>query len=178
MKRIGRSLSFFVLAIAVSVGAQSRPTETPTAGERRSVVVASKPFGESYLLCEMFAQLLESQGIRVERRPGLGATEIAFEMWERFQMLRAASAACAEPIVSQRAPRAGHRGEASLFYSNQFCSLQRSSSSRCLGGGALSLRPAFLDPPAFLRPLADLLLAFAERAERRRYSRFPQPRFD
>jgi osmoprotectant transport system permease protein len=42
------------------------------------VVVASKPFGESYLLCEMFAQLLESRGFGVERRPGLGATEIAF----------------------------------------------------------------------------------------------------
>jgi osmoprotectant transport system permease protein len=42
------------------------------------VVVASKPFGESYLLAEVFAQLLESRGIRVERRPGLGATEIAF----------------------------------------------------------------------------------------------------
>jgi osmoprotectant transport system permease protein len=42
------------------------------------VVIASKPFGESYLLAEMFAQLLESRGIRVERRPGLGATEILF----------------------------------------------------------------------------------------------------
>ena len=42
------------------------------------VVVASKPFGESYLLAEMFAQLLESAGVAVERRPGLGATEIAF----------------------------------------------------------------------------------------------------
>ena len=42
------------------------------------VVVGSKPFGESYLLAEMFAQLLEARGIRVERRPGLGATEIAF----------------------------------------------------------------------------------------------------
>jgi osmoprotectant transport system permease protein len=42
------------------------------------VVVASKPFGESYLLAEFFAQLLESRGMRVERRPGLGATEIAF----------------------------------------------------------------------------------------------------
>ena len=40
--------------------------------------MASKPFGESYLLCEMFAQLLESRGYRVERKPGLGATEIAF----------------------------------------------------------------------------------------------------
>ena len=42
------------------------------------VVVASKPFGESYLLAEMFAQLLEGRGIAVERRPGLGGTEIAF----------------------------------------------------------------------------------------------------
>ncbi|HEY0529250.1 MAG TPA: glycine betaine ABC transporter substrate-binding protein [Gemmatimonadaceae bacterium] len=42
------------------------------------VVVASKPFGESYLLCEMFAQLLESRGMTVDRRPGLGATQIAF----------------------------------------------------------------------------------------------------
>lgn len=44
----------------------------------RPVVVASKPFGESYLLAEMFAQLLEARGMRVTRRPGLGATEIAF----------------------------------------------------------------------------------------------------
>jgi osmoprotectant transport system permease protein len=44
----------------------------------RPVVVASKPFGESYLLAEMFAQLLEARGIGVERRLGLGATEIAF----------------------------------------------------------------------------------------------------
>lgn len=44
----------------------------------RPIVVASKPFGESYLLCEMFAQLLESRGYAVERKPGLGATEIAF----------------------------------------------------------------------------------------------------
>lgn len=49
--------------------------QTPTA---RPVVVASKPFGESYLLAEIFAQLLEARGIRVDRRPGLGATEVAF----------------------------------------------------------------------------------------------------
>ena len=46
--------------------------------ERRKVVVASKPFGESYLLAEMFAQLLEARGIDVDRKPGLGATEVAF----------------------------------------------------------------------------------------------------
>ena len=42
------------------------------------MVVASKPFGESYLLAEMFAQVLEARGLRVDRRLGLGATEIAF----------------------------------------------------------------------------------------------------
>jgi osmoprotectant transport system permease protein len=46
--------------------------------DRPAVVVASKPFGESYVLAEMFAQLLEANGIRVERRPALGQPEIAF----------------------------------------------------------------------------------------------------
>ncbi len=45
---------------------------------RRPIIVASKPFGESYLLAEMFAQLLERSGRTVQRRPGLGATEVAF----------------------------------------------------------------------------------------------------
>jgi osmoprotectant transport system permease protein len=48
------------------------------APDPKPVVVASKPFGESYILAEMFAQLLEARGIEVDRRPGLGATEIAF----------------------------------------------------------------------------------------------------
>lgn len=47
------------------------------AAQAASVVVASKPFGESYLVCELFAQLLEAHGIAVDRRPGLGATEVA-----------------------------------------------------------------------------------------------------
>lgn len=48
------------------------------APQERPIVVASKPFAESYLLAEMFAQLLEARGMEVERRPGLGATEVAF----------------------------------------------------------------------------------------------------
>jgi osmoprotectant transport system substrate-binding protein/osmoprotectant transport system permease protein len=56
-----------------TVGAQTPDSDA------RPVIVASKPFGESYLLAELFAQLLESRGLKVERRPGLGATEIAFE---------------------------------------------------------------------------------------------------
>ena len=50
----------------------------PAGAQSRPVIVASKPFGESFLLAEMFAQLLESRGVAVERRFGLGATEIAF----------------------------------------------------------------------------------------------------
>ncbi len=46
---------------------------------RAPVVIASKPFAESYVLAEMFAQLLEARGMAVDRRPGLGATEIAFQ---------------------------------------------------------------------------------------------------
>ena len=57
-----------------SLGGQAAPDQRRQA----PLVVASKPFGESFLLCETFAQLLESRGIAVERRPGLGATEVAF----------------------------------------------------------------------------------------------------
>ena len=65
-------LSFAVLTSPLGAQSDSRTAARPP------VVVASKPFGESYLLCELFAQLLEARGITVERRPGLGATEIAF----------------------------------------------------------------------------------------------------
>lgn len=62
------------LILAITLAAQ---TALPVAATR-PVIVASKPFGESYLLAEMFAQLLEARGLKVDRRPGLGATEIAF----------------------------------------------------------------------------------------------------
>ena len=62
-----------VAAALVATGASAQ--QAPS----RPVIVASKPFGESYLLAEMFAQLLEARGTKVTRRPGLGATEIAFQ---------------------------------------------------------------------------------------------------
>lgn len=65
-----------VLALALAPGAVGQ--QAGAARNAGPVVVASKPFGESYLLAEMFAQLLEAHGMRVERRPGLGGTEIAF----------------------------------------------------------------------------------------------------
>lgn len=67
--KLARSLCAAIVAMAASVGAQ-QPS--------RAVIVGSKPFGESYLLAEMFAQILESRGFSVERKPGLGATEITF----------------------------------------------------------------------------------------------------
>ncbi len=60
-------------AVAPGGSASPAPRQTPA-----PVVVASKPFGESYLLMEIFARALEGRGIAVDRRPGLGATEIAF----------------------------------------------------------------------------------------------------
>jgi len=58
--------------------AAAAPLVAQTAEPGPPVVVASKPFGESYLLAELFAQLLEARGFAVDRRLGLGATEIAF----------------------------------------------------------------------------------------------------
>lgn len=70
--QLSRRLSSATIAVATAantvLGAQ----------QSRPVVVASKPFGESYVLAEMFSQLLEARGFRVDRKPGLGATEIAF----------------------------------------------------------------------------------------------------
>ncbi len=71
---LGGFLAVCVVALTPLAAAQQAPVAMPA----QPVVVASKPFGESYLLCELFAQLLESRGIAVERRPGLGATEVAF----------------------------------------------------------------------------------------------------
>jgi osmoprotectant transport system permease protein len=73
---MNQNTRFSILLIA-TLG-QLGVTTAANAQASRPVVVASKPFGESYLLAEMFAQLLESRGLTVERRPGLGATEIAF----------------------------------------------------------------------------------------------------
>lgn len=67
-----------VLLIATMVAGGAIPVALAAQRQNRPVVVASKPFGESYLLAEMFSQLLESRGFSVDRKPGLGATEIAF----------------------------------------------------------------------------------------------------
>jgi osmoprotectant transport system permease protein len=67
-----------MIAIAAAIVLASRGAQNGSPQRAPPVVVASKPFGESYLLAEMFAQLLEARGLRVDRRPGLGATDLAF----------------------------------------------------------------------------------------------------
>ena len=57
-----------VLAASAAPGAE---------GDR--VTVGSKNFTENYILAEIAAQLLESEGYDVERRQGLNGTKIAFE---------------------------------------------------------------------------------------------------
>jgi osmoprotectant transport system permease protein len=72
-----RPLPAAILVLAVLIAAVPDAAQLP-AGPARPVVVGSKPFGESYLLAEIFAQLLEARGLAVTRRFGLGGTEIIF----------------------------------------------------------------------------------------------------
>ncbi len=72
-------IGFVALHVTLLVAALASSTAAVAqTAPQRAIVVASKPFGESYLLAEMFAQLLEHSGRQVDRRPGLGATEVAF----------------------------------------------------------------------------------------------------
>jgi osmoprotectant transport system permease protein len=83
MKLRGRNAIVLALVFAAHVSrAQSTTAPVRDAGapsRAAPIIVASKPFGESYLLAEMFAQVLEAHGIAVERKPGLGQTKIAIE---------------------------------------------------------------------------------------------------
>ena len=74
----GTFFAFLVASLVIMTASKVPPHGFAARGDDRAVIVASKPFGESYILCEMFSQLLEARGFRVDRRPGLGATEIAF----------------------------------------------------------------------------------------------------
>jgi osmoprotectant transport system permease protein len=68
------------LAIAIAAGSWFAGSVT---AQSPPIVVGSKPFGEGYLLAELFAQILEAHGIAVTRRFGLGGTEIVFPALQR-----------------------------------------------------------------------------------------------
>ena len=67
-----------VLAIWLAGTTSAARQATAPSDAGRPVVVGSKPFGESYLLAELFAQILEARGLPVRRAFGLGGTEIVF----------------------------------------------------------------------------------------------------
>jgi len=73
--RLVAALTALLVSMTVVARAQVAASQS---GGSQPVVVASKPFGESFILAELFAQLLERRGFKVDRRPGLGATEVAF----------------------------------------------------------------------------------------------------
>jgi osmoprotectant transport system permease protein len=78
-------MSLVLMIAMLSLGQLPQPQSRDTTqrdSATRPIVVASKPFAESYILAEMFAQLLEARGFTVDRRPGLGATEMAFRALE------------------------------------------------------------------------------------------------
>ena len=62
------------------------PSGVVRSTQARPIVVASKPFAESYVLAEVFAQLLEAGGHRVDRRLGLGTTEVALQALVRNEI--------------------------------------------------------------------------------------------
>lgn len=62
------------------------PSGVVLSTQAQPIVVASKPFAESYVLAEVFAQLLEARGHRVDRRLGLGTTEVALQALVRNEI--------------------------------------------------------------------------------------------
>ena len=76
---IAAGIPLLSTVLLLGESATAQPAQSSTGTAARPVVVASKAFGESYLLGEMFAQLLEDRGLTVRRSPGLGSTEVIFQ---------------------------------------------------------------------------------------------------
>jgi len=74
MNRLPRIL----LAVAVSIIALAAASSNLVPEEASPIKVASKNFGESYLLSEIASQLLEARGFVVKRQFGLGGTLICY----------------------------------------------------------------------------------------------------
>lgn len=88
LERAARIAAALLLPALVGAQQTDEPsgTSTPSATSafpgkavERPIVVGSKIFPESYLLAEIMAQLLESEGWRVERRFGFGGTLLCYE---------------------------------------------------------------------------------------------------
>lgn len=76
MRKSAHALAALLLVWHLPLAAQ---TAESTSRPARPVVVGSKIFAESRILAEIFAQTLEADGIEVDRRFGLGSTEILMQ---------------------------------------------------------------------------------------------------
>jgi len=79
MKHFFQWLVGLVLSASLHLPAIAADSAAGLANSESVVVIGSKNFGESYLLSEIAAQMLERQGFSVERRFGLGGTLICYE---------------------------------------------------------------------------------------------------
>lgn len=67
-------------SMAASTEASSAASSAAsTAGAGATIKVGSKNFTEEFIIAEMYAQLLEANGFKVERKLNLGATDIAHQ---------------------------------------------------------------------------------------------------
>ena len=66
------ALAFAIACARLLAPTAMRAQTVSTSQHRAPVIVASKPFGESYLLAAMFAQTPEAHGMTLDRRLGLG----------------------------------------------------------------------------------------------------------
>ena len=67
------------IAIAVAAWCGHLAGAEPIVAGAEPIVVGSKNFNESYILGEVVAQLLESEGFAVDRKLGLGGTKICYD---------------------------------------------------------------------------------------------------
>lgn len=83
MRRTAAAVPLLATLLAAADRAQARApgfVQDPGPGQEQSrpIVVGSKSFAESYVLGEVFALALEDAGYSVDRRLGLGETELVF----------------------------------------------------------------------------------------------------
>ena len=145
-----------VCAVCMPVAATGQEATSRAPVQTDPIVVGSKPFAESYLLAEAFAQLLESHGYAVDRRPGFASTELVFQALLRGDVdvypeytgtglaaILGEAAAGGSAVVYRRVSDAfrerwGVRWLPPLGFENTYAIAMRRGAADSLGLGALS----------------------------------------
>ena len=86
IRRLMRSLLATLSLVALLVVALACARAGPSTGGKATVRVGSTNFGEQVILAELYAQTLEANGYRIERRLNLGSREIVEPALESGQI--------------------------------------------------------------------------------------------